>query len=259
MPDPGAVMHLGCMAPFSVVRLGNGVAWIGGDVRRGVRKAYHAVGYNPVAVSTPAVEAQWAGYSMVSDAVAFTYADQGHELWIINFPTADATWAYDTSTGWWHQRGWWNGTSWDRIRTWVHCVVTFPGGADTHYGGDWQNGNVYIMSRQYKTDNGNMIVRRRQAPHLTQENMRRFYSRFEIDCDVLGLQRVFWNRLGNGRDRIWRLDSQQPSETAGVTLTLGYSDDRTQSFQTFFTQTLDPSVDVRLANAYLNWVDATWH
>ena len=30
-------------------------------------------------------------------------------------------------------------------------------------------------------------------------------------------------------------------------------------FQAVFNQFLDPSVDVMLCNAYLNWVDATWH
>ena len=259
MPDPGAVMHIGCQAPYSVVRLGNGVAWIGQDVRRGARRAYLAVGYNPVPVSTPAVEAQWAQYSTVKDAVAYTYANQGHELWVINFPTANATWVYDANTQWWHQWGYWNGTNWNRHRVWVHCVVSLDGVTDKHYGGDWNTGQIYVMSRTYKTDDGWMIYRRRRSPHNTNENMRRFYARFEIDCDVLGLQRVFWNRLGNGRDRIWQLDTVQTSETAGVFLTLGFSDDRTQSFQTMFSQNLDPSVDVQLANAYLNWTDATWH
>lgn len=260
-PDQGATMHYGCQAPFSVVRLGNGVAWLAQDTNRGTRRAFQATGYNPVAVSTPAVEAKWAEYTDISDAVAFSYTGQGHEFWIINFRSANATWVYDATTGWWHQRGWWNtGTSgWDKSRVWVQCVVALGGGPDTYYGGDWQTGQVYIVSRAFKTDDGAQIVRRRMAPHLTKENMRRFYARFEVDCDVLGLQRIFWNRLGNGRDRIWRLDSSQASETGGVTVTLGWSDDRTQSFQTVFTQTLDPSVDVSIANAYLNWVDAGWH
>jgi hypothetical protein len=259
MPDPGAIMHIGCQAPYSVARLGNGVAWIGVDERRGARRAYHAVGYNPIPVSTPAVEAQWAQYSTVKDAVAYTYADQGHELWVINFPSGNATWVYDATTQWWHQWGNWNNPGWQRHRVWVHCVVALDGITEKHYGGDFATAQIYVMSRTYKTDDGWPIHRRRRSPHNTNENMRRFYSRFEIDCDVSGLQRVFWNRLGNGRDRIWQLDTAQSSETGGVSLTLGFSDDRTQSFQTMFTQNLDPSVDVQLANAYLNWVDATWH
>jgi hypothetical protein len=260
-PDPGAIMHIGCQAPFSVVRLGNGVAWIGEDVLRGTRKAYLATGYNPTPISTPAVEAQWAKMSSVADAVAFTYADQGHELWVITFPTGDATWVYDLSTGWWHQWGWWNPgiNNWNQIRTWVHCVVALGSAIDKHYGGDNSTGQIYVMSSQFKTDDGNLMMRRRRAPHLTNENMRRFYSRFEIDCDRLGMQRVFWNRLGNGRDRIWQMDTSQASETASVVLTVGWSDDRTQSFQLAYSQTVDPSVDVMLSNAYLNWVDATWH
>jgi hypothetical protein len=257
-PDPGGFMHVGCQAPLSFVRLGNGVAWIGQDMRRGTRKAVQAVGYQPNVISTPAVESVWAHYQ-TADAVAFTWADVGHELWVITFPSDNATWFYDNTTGFWGQWGHSSGGVWNRILPWVHCVVAFPSSTDVHYAGDYSSGNIYIMSRDYKTDNGAEIVRRRTAPHLTNENMRRFYARFEIDCDVDGLQRIFWNRLGNGRDRIWQLDSSQASETGGVTLTLGFSDDRMQSFQTVFSQTLDPSVDVSLANAYLNWTDATWH
>jgi hypothetical protein len=259
MPDPGAFMHLGCQAPFSFVRLGNGVAWIAQDTRRGTRKAVHAVGFQPVVVSTPAVEAAWAKYATIADAVAFPLMHMGHELWVITFPSANATWFYDATTGWWGQWGRYNGSGWDRILPWVHCVAALDGKTDVHYGGDYTTGQIYIISQQYKTDDGGIVVRRRRAPHLTNENMRRFYARFEIDCDVLGLQRIFWNRLGAGRDRIWQLDTEQTSETSGVTFTLAWSDDRTQSFQQVFQQTVDPSVDVSLANAYLNWTDATWH
>jgi hypothetical protein len=260
-PDPGAVMHYGCQAPWSVVRLGNGVAWIGQDVRRGDTRAYHAVGYNPVPVSTPAVEAVWATYTNARDVVSFTLMDRGHELWVVTFREANATWVYDATTGWWFQWGWWNTsrTAWDRIRPWVHCVVALDGKNDLHYGGDWQTGQIYVIGTNYKTDDGHVIWRRRRAPHLTTENMRRFYARFEVDCDVLGQQRIFWNRLGAGRDRIWQLDTSQSSETGGVTLQLCFSDDRAKTFLCQYQQTVDPSVDVMLANAYLNEVTATWH
>lgn len=262
-PDPGAVMHIGAQAAFGAVRLGNGVAWLGQDTRRGSRKAIACVGFNPLVVSTPAVEAQWASYTTIADAVAYTYTDAGHEYWIINFPTANATWAYDATTLWWHRRGWYDDTNqtWDRIRGWVHCVVALGGSQyeEQHYVGDWQTGQIYIQSRQYLTDDGNPIVRRRQAPHLTVENKRRFYARFEIDCDVLGTERVYWNRIGTGRDRIWRLDTFQDSETTGVTFTLAYSDDRTQTWQEMYSEALPPGIDVSLCNAYLQWAEASWN
>jgi hypothetical protein len=261
-PDPGAVMHYGCQAKWSVVRLGNGVAWIGIDVRRGGRKAFHAVGYNPVAVSTPAVEAEWAKYSTIEDAVAYTMMDRGHECWVITFPSAGAggaTWCYDATTGWWHQRGWWNSArdNWDRVRTWVHAVVNLNG-TELHYGGDWENDRVYVIGTNYLTDDGSMMFRRRRAPQLTLENMRRFYARFEIDCDVEGTGRIFWNRLGCARSRIWQLDTQQSTETGDVTFYLAFSDDRTQTWQYMAAQYV-AGMDVMLSNAYLNDVNATWH
>jgi hypothetical protein len=57
--DPGAIIHLGCIAPWSVVRLGMQIGWIGGDTR-GMPVAYLAQGYEPRRVSTHAVEAKWA-------------------------------------------------------------------------------------------------------------------------------------------------------------------------------------------------------
>ena len=178
---------------------------------------------------------------------------------MIGFPTANATWCYDATTGWWFQWGFFNGSSWDRHLVWVHCVVALDGTTDVHYGGDWESGNIYIMSRDYQTDNGSIMVRRRRSPHNTNENMRRFYARFEIDCDVSGTERMFWNRLGDGRDRIWQLDVEYISETANPTFTLYFSDDRTKTWQQMFQQQLPSPVDVTLSNAYLNWTDATWH
>ena len=104
------------------------------------------------------------------------------------------------------------------------------------------------------------MVRRRRSPHNTNENMRRFYSRFEIDCDVSGTERMFWNRLGDEtRSRIWQLDVEYTSETANPTFTLYFSDDRTKTWQQMFQQQLAAAVDVTLSNAYLRWTDATWN
>ena len=107
-------------APFSFTRLGNGVAWIAQDTRRGTRQAVQAVGYQPVPVSNPAVEAAWGKYPTIADAVSYTLMYQGHELWVISFPAANATWCYDATTGWWFQWGFFNGSSWDRHLVWVH-------------------------------------------------------------------------------------------------------------------------------------------
>jgi hypothetical protein len=85
-PNPGAIMHYGCVAPWSACRLDEGLAWIGGDVERGDRVAFMEIGFRPRKISTAAVETAWASYATVDDAVAYTSIDRGHQFWCINFP-----------------------------------------------------------------------------------------------------------------------------------------------------------------------------
>jgi hypothetical protein len=238
--DPGCFMHYGNCAPWSTSRLSTGVAWIGGDSRRGERVAFLASGYIPQRVSTAAIEKAWGAYVTVEDAVAYAIIQDGQEFWVINFPTANATWVYSVTLGEWHQRGWWNGTGWDRQRGAFHaCVSLTSNTEELHYIGDWQNGNIYTTDPSYANDNGTAIHRRRRAPHMSNENKRRFYSRAELDCDVGSAdideapQRVAWRRFGESRDRVWQLDD----DGAG-NLTIGWSDDRCKTFAT------KPSINV---------------
>lgn len=229
--NPSYFMHIGCGAPYSLCRLSSGVAWIGGDVRRGERVAFSAVGYVPARVSTAAIEKAWAAYATVEDAVSYSIIQDGHEFWVIHFPTGNATWVYDATLGEWHQRGWWNGTGWDRQRGAFHACVGIDTLDEVHYVGDWQNGNLYTMARTSPQDNGVAIHRRRRAPHLSNENKRRFYSLVELDCDTGkadiegAAPRVRWLRCGAGRDRVYQIDD----DGAG-NLALSYSDDRCLSF-----------------------------
>jgi hypothetical protein len=257
-PNPGAIMHYGCVAPWSVCRLGEGLVWIGGDVERGDRVAFMEVGFRPQQISTAAVEIAWASYSTVEDAVGFTYIDRGHQMWVINFPTGNATWVYDLTTHLWHERGTWTGTfdgngfpTFNMQLQQFHAVVAFTANDDVHYVGGQQSGKIYIQSEAYLDEAGTAFYTLRRAPHMTQENNWRFYSRFELDCDATAKQRIYWNRCGKGRDRIWQVVSNQTAST-GVSLSLSWSDQRGQVWFTRGTQTLAVGVDVTLANAYLS-------
>lgn len=274
-PNPGAIMHFGCVAPFSLCRLDQGLAWLGGDVRRGDRVAFLAIGFQPQRISTAAEEIAWAAYPTVDDAIGYSEIYNGHEFYVVHFPSGStvnagatqatpsvgATWAYDRTTQLWHQRGWWNGTFdslgfpvWDRQRQSFHAVVALVvGNEEQHYVQDWQNGNIYIQSEAYLDDAGTAIYRQRTCPHLTKENYRTFYSRFELDIDVTGTQRIYWQRFGYGRDRIWSVVSWQTAAT-GVSLQLWWSDTRAQTWNNAAAQMLAVGVDVTLANAYLMFI-----
>ena len=93
----GAFNEIGCVAPFSVAKLDNGVFWLGADARgRGI--VYRSEGYNGKRISTHAVEWQIQEYVDISDATAYTYQQDGHSFYVLNFPTADITWVYDVAT-----------------------------------------------------------------------------------------------------------------------------------------------------------------
>jgi hypothetical protein len=243
--NTGLIMHHGCIARYSPVRLGEGIAWLGGTSRGGP-VAYRASGSAPARVSTHAIEAIWRSYSDASDAVSYVYEEDGHEFWVINFPTGNATWAYDATAGVWHRRGWWNGTGFDRQRQMFHGYCF-----GKHYVGDWETGKLYIQSIDTGDDDGTDIYRQRAAPHLNNEHKWSFYDYFELLTDAassvtftldwsddggktwhsgktrqpVGVTgqalRAIWRRLGRSRDRIWRVTWSAATKTSIVSAYLG--------------------------------------
>ena len=135
----GAFNEIGCAAAFSVAKLDNGLFWLGQDAR-GHGIIYRSQGYTGVRISTHAVEWQIQQYSNMSDAVGYTYQQDGHAFYVLNFPTANATWVYDVSTQGWHERaGLLNG---EFTRNRGNCQCNFGGNIIV---GDFENGNIYQL------------------------------------------------------------------------------------------------------------------
>ena len=139
-PIQGAFNEVGCVAAFSVVKLDNSIFWLGSDPR-GEGIVYRADGYTAKRVSTHAVEWQIQQYGDISDAVAYSYQQEGHTFYVLNFPQANRTWCYDVSTGAWHERASFKDGILGRHRSNAYC--NFQGQA---FVGDYENGNVYNMS-----------------------------------------------------------------------------------------------------------------
>jgi hypothetical protein len=102
-PISGAFIEIGLLAAASVAKLDNGIFWLGGD-DRGRGMVYRSNGYNGTRVSTHAVEWQIQEYDDISDAIGYTYQQDGHSFYVLVFPSARTTWVYDVSTGAWHER-----------------------------------------------------------------------------------------------------------------------------------------------------------
>lgn len=246
---PGAFIEEGIAAPASASRVGNTVMWLG-QSEEGSCVVWRANGYTPQRVSTHAVEYAIQGYMRdgltVKDAVSMTYQDSGHMFYVLGFPSADATWVFDNSTGLWHERGTWSAAD-RQYNAWRPESHAFA--FNKHLVGDHLSGTVYDMSVDKFTDAGGGPIRRlRRTTHLNVEDRTLFYHRLQIRLEAgLGLvsgqgddpqamvrwsddgaqtwgnehwvsagkmgeysARAVWRRMGRSRNRVFELSVTDP-------------------------------------------------
>jgi hypothetical protein len=237
---PGTSTQHGIAAKFSVARLGNSFAYVSRNIR-GQAQIMMMNGYIPTRISTHAVE-QTLVDQVVTDARAWTYQLEGHEVYVVSFPTLDLTWAFDIATGMWHKWLWVDSNNvFHRHRG--NCHASFQG---YNLVGDWENGNLYQLDPLNYTDNGGEIRRVRRAPHLISDYQRQYFHELQIHFQPgvglpdgsspqamlrwsddggstysnehwtsIGVQgayknRAIWRRLGQSRDRIFEVVVTDP-------------------------------------------------
>ena len=178
---PGAFNELGCAAPYSIAKMDNSLFWLGRD-RRGQGIVYRANGYAGQRISTHAVEWQIQQYSDLTDAVAYTYQQDGHNFYVLIFPTANTTWVYDAATQAWHERaGFANG---DFTRHRSNCQMSFNNKIVV---GDFENGNIYSFDLEDYSDNGQIQkwLRSWRALPTGQNNLKRTAQHsLQLDCET---------------------------------------------------------------------------
>jgi hypothetical protein len=97
-PNPQGLLRYGMVGDTSS-QLDNTTYWLARS-KTGVIKAVKANGYVPIAVSTLELEETWAEYGRTEDAFSNTIMWQGHEWWVVTFPSANKTFVYDTQGAW---------------------------------------------------------------------------------------------------------------------------------------------------------------
>ena len=83
--------------PETGILMNNGIFWLGQDAR-GQGMVYRSNGYTGQRISTHAVEWQIQQYGTLSDAIGYTYQQDGHSFYVLIFPTANTTWVDRKST-----------------------------------------------------------------------------------------------------------------------------------------------------------------
>jgi hypothetical protein len=248
----GAYNELGCVAAFSVAKMDNGVFWLGQDARgRGI--VYRANGYTGQRISTHAVEWHIQQYGNLSDAIGYTYQQDGHSFYVLVFPSANTTWVYDVATNAWHERAGWANGAFTRHRG--NCQMLFNGEVVI---GDYENGKIYAFDPDVYADDGQIQrwLRSWRALPTGQNSLKRTtHHSLQLDCESgVGLntgqgsdpqimlrwsddgghtwsnehwagmgkigehyRRVFWRRLGMTlklRDRVYEISGTDPVKVA---------------------------------------------
>jgi len=249
---PGTSTQHGIAAAFSVARLGNSFAYLSRNIR-GQSQIVQMNGYVPTRISTHAVENSLTN-QVVTDAVAWTYQLEGHEVYVISFPSINLTWAYDVASGMWHKWLYTNNLGqYERARG--NCCAEFQGLVMV---GDYANGKIYKLDKLNYTDDGQHVRRLRRAPHLVADFQREYFDELQIQFQpgvglstgqgenpqamlrwsdnggstwsnehwtTIGLigkyaNRAIWRRLGTARDRVFEVSISDPVKAVIISANL---------------------------------------
>ena len=180
-PVQGAFNEVGCIAAFSVAKLDNGIFWLGADAR-GKGIVYRANGYTAQRVSTHAVEWQIQQYGNLSDAIAYTYQQDGHAFYVLIFPSANTTWVFDVATSLWHERAAFINGSFTRHRS--NCQMAF---SNEIVVGDHELGNIYAFDLEVFSDAGaaqKWLRSWRALPTGTNDLKRSAHHSLQLDAET---------------------------------------------------------------------------
>lgn len=253
---PGTFSQNGIGARFSLARFADSFVCVCKDTR-GNSTIEMMQGYAWTKISTHAVEQSLLN-EVVSDAISFTYQIEGHEMYVVTFPSVGEyglTWVYDNATKSWHKWLSWDSANAVYKRHRSNCGAFFN---NMYIVGDYENGKLYSLENEQYTDNGATIRRLRRAKHLTTDLQRQYFEEFQIQFQPgVGLNngqgqdpqamlrwsndggstwsnehwvtigkmgqyqnRAIWRRLGWSRDRIFEVVLTDPIKAVIVSANL---------------------------------------
>ena len=249
---PGTSTQHGIAAAFSVARLGNSFAYVSQN-NRGQAQIMQMNGYIPQRISTHAVENTLVN-QYIDDAISWTYQLEGHENYVVSFPSLNLTWVFDVTTGLWHKWLYVNDSNqYERHRG--NCSAVFQGLVMV---GDYSNGKIYELDPNNYTDDGANIRRLRRAPHLVSDLQRQYFAELQIQ---------FQPGVGVGGFSVTSLPNGVTSNSIYLGTSYTLTADQTLSIRSFETyvlgnnQQLIPQFTLTYPQAMLRWSNdggSTW-
>ncbi len=242
----GAYINHGCAAQFSIATIENSVLFIMQD-KQGNGIVIQGDGYTLTEISTPRLVSIFKDYVDLTDAVGFCFQIVDHAFYALVFANANAGWLYDLTTKQWSEWGWTDGNGvLNRPRANCYMFVY-----NANLVGDWENGKLLKLDiNEYQEYGASPIVCTRTFPHITDAKYSRISGlAFDADMQVGTIEddgdpqvslswsddkgvsygnpvmqslsktgkfltTISWNRLGQARDRVYKLSWAANCKTA---------------------------------------------
>ena len=143
-----SVISIGLGAINSVASNNSAMFFLGSDLR-----VYALAGLTAQAIDDQSIGNAIRGYSDAADAIGRCFSFNGQNFYYLTFPSS-ASWLYNERIGW---------TSMTYKDDEPHLMSDYVYLYDKHLAADRRNGNVYEMSLDAYTDNGESIRRQRDT------------------------------------------------------------------------------------------------
>lgn len=249
----GTFINHGCIAPYSAATTDVIGFWLMQDLQ-GKNIIIRTKGYDVEEISTPYLVSQFNKYATTSDAIGMVLQIEDHAFYILQFPTANVTWAMELSTGYWFQLGKWNLNTGQFDRYMINgCAYAFGLNLIT----DHATGRIFKLNPNIAIDDGEYMRFVRTFIHMVGGDFQRvIYKSLSANiqpgtsdkevgeeneddepdiflswsddrgktfgfpiAQSLGRQGEYltdpqWNRLGMARDRVFKLEWSGPVITA---------------------------------------------
>lgn len=173
----GATQSWGLAAPLSDVEVGNTRIFLGYSPDGGLA-VIRLNGFVPEMITDSDLNTLFSSFSTVSDAVAFTYTVYGHPIYQLTFPTENRSFAYDSTTGIWHEAQ--TGAA-EVARHFANYGITFN---SKNYVTDPTSGVIYLLDKDVYTDNGTTIRRQIFTRHIRSEGNQITLSEVFLDFET---------------------------------------------------------------------------
>lgn len=164
--NTSAILSVGTIAPYSVADLDNTIFWVGQN-KSGFGIVYRADGYSPQRVSTEAVELKLQQAPSPSTLKGLTFQENGHTYYIITGGGMETAQVLDLLTNIWTEWAYLNDNGDYELPITSFLLFAFS----KTIAFDRRNGNLYLQSLSYFTDNGAEIARDRIFTHIFNESL----------------------------------------------------------------------------------------